>query len=220
MSEIKHEKCNKCRCWRLPEQFINNKGRRLKTCQVCRDRYNKNRKRKKCEHGRQKYRCKDCGGVSICEHGRRRNTCKDCGGSGICEHNKQRHHCKDCSGASICEHDRERSTCKDCKDPRDITFKRWIRNSKQKDKKYNMYDANNFIDYCFLRALVEEDDIPTCIYCSCKLQFIQRKSTLATIERIDNTIGHIKSNCVLACHSCNITRSNRYTFEQFKAKFQ
>ena len=73
-NEVKHEKCGRCRCWRLPEQFINNKGRRLKTCQVCRDRNKKSRKRNKCEHGKQKYRCKDCGGVSICEHGRRRNT--------------------------------------------------------------------------------------------------------------------------------------------------
>ena len=40
----------------------------------------------KCEHGRQRNRCKDCGGSSICEHGRQRYRCKDCGGVGICEH--------------------------------------------------------------------------------------------------------------------------------------
>ena len=26
--------------------------------------------------------CKDCGGRSICEHGRERSRCKDCGGGG------------------------------------------------------------------------------------------------------------------------------------------
>ena len=36
---------------------------------------------KKCEHGRQRRNCKECGGSSICEHGRRRYRCKDCGGS-------------------------------------------------------------------------------------------------------------------------------------------
>eukprot|EP00966_Prymnesium_polylepis_P126811 2932744-Prymnesium_polylepis.2 len=31
-----------------------------------------------CEHGRQRCRCKECGGSQICEHGRQRNTCKEC----------------------------------------------------------------------------------------------------------------------------------------------
>ena len=69
---------------------------------------------KKCEHGRRRSRCKDCGGGSICEHGRRRNMCKDCGGSSICGHGRERSKCKDCGGSSICEHGRWRSTCKDC----------------------------------------------------------------------------------------------------------
>ena len=53
---------------------------------------------KKCEHGRQRNKCKDCGGSSICEHGRLRHICKDCGGSGICEHGRQRSQCKECGG--------------------------------------------------------------------------------------------------------------------------
>jgi hypothetical protein len=44
-----------------------------------------------CPHGRQRYRCKECGGGSICEHGRIRYECKECGGSRICEHGRQRH---------------------------------------------------------------------------------------------------------------------------------
>ena len=43
-----------------------------------------------------------------CEHGRRRQHCKECGGSGLCEHGRQRHRCKECGGASICEHGRRR----------------------------------------------------------------------------------------------------------------
>ena len=30
-----------------------------------------------CEHGRQRYFCKECGGAGICEHGRRRYVCKE-----------------------------------------------------------------------------------------------------------------------------------------------
>ena len=32
----------------------------------------------RCEHGRQKCRCRDCGGVSFCHHDRRRSVCKVC----------------------------------------------------------------------------------------------------------------------------------------------
>ena len=67
-----------------------------------------------CPHGRQRSRCKECGGSGICEHGRLRYLCKECGGSGICEHGRQRKQCKECGGASICEHGRQRSKCKEC----------------------------------------------------------------------------------------------------------
>ena len=49
-----------------------------------------------------------------CEHGRRRNYCKQCGGSSICEHGKQCNKCKQCGGSSICEHGKIRSTCIMC----------------------------------------------------------------------------------------------------------
>ena len=55
--------------------------------------------RKKCEHGRERRRCKDCGGSGLCEHGRERTVCKDCGGSSsLCEHGRQRSTCKECGG--------------------------------------------------------------------------------------------------------------------------
>ena len=35
--EVRHEKCKRCKCWRLPTDFLNAKGRKLKTCKKCRD---------------------------------------------------------------------------------------------------------------------------------------------------------------------------------------
>ena len=67
-----------------------------------------------CPHGRERNRCKECGGSSICEHGRERPKCKECGGSSVCEHRRLRHQCKECDGSQICEHDRVRSQCKEC----------------------------------------------------------------------------------------------------------
>ena len=68
-----------------------------------------------CPHGRQRYRCKECGGASICEHGRERWYCKECGGGSMCEHGRRRSRCKECGGSQICEHGRVRYKCKECK---------------------------------------------------------------------------------------------------------
>ena len=67
-----------------------------------------------CPHGRQRSKCKECGGGGLCEHGRRRSLCKECGGGSICEHGRRRSLCKECGGGSICEHGRRRYRCKDC----------------------------------------------------------------------------------------------------------
>ena len=55
-----------------------------------------NKNNKKCEHGKEKYHCKECGGSGICEHGKRKSDCKECGGSAFCEHGKQKSQCKEC----------------------------------------------------------------------------------------------------------------------------
>ena len=225
MDEQKEEtriKCNRCKVNLLPTNFsVKRDGVLLKSCDKCREKRKKSRTEHNCEHGRQRNNCKDCGGASICEHGRRRSRCKDCGGSQICEHNRQRSSCKDCGGSQICEHNRQRNTCKDCEgasicehnrqrsdckkcsDPIKITIKNWISTSRQTDKKYDRYDADNFIDKCFLQGLVE--DYPNCYYCTIPLQYIEFQDDLATIERIANSLGHIKSNCVLACRKCNLS---------------
>ena len=71
--------------------------------------------RKKCEHGRERSRCIECGGSGLCEHGRERRRCKECGGSGLCKHGRQRSRCKDCGGSSgRCAHGRQASRCTDC----------------------------------------------------------------------------------------------------------
>lgn len=70
--------------------------------------------KKKCEHGKQKPFCKECGGSQICEHNRQKGKCKDCGGNQICEHNKNKSHCKECGGSQICEHNINKTQCREC----------------------------------------------------------------------------------------------------------
>jgi hypothetical protein len=68
----------------------------------------------KCEHNKERSRCRDCGGRAFCDHGRIKSQCRDCGGSVFCIHNKRKSTCKDCNGSGICIHNKIKSTCKEC----------------------------------------------------------------------------------------------------------
>jgi hypothetical protein len=211
MDEIKEQKCNYCKVVLPIYKFSTNRADKyLKSCNECRNKQKKTREKNKCPHGKQKCLCKQCGGVSICKHGRERNTCKECGGSSICEHGRRRPICKECGGASICEHGRQKSQCKECmNDEQKIEYiqKTMISSSRQKDKKSNRYDPDNFIDKCFLEGLFQ--DSQNCHYCNVDFTYNEKIDTFVTIERLNNSIGHIKSNCVLACWYCNQRHTSR-----------
>ena len=166
-----------------------------------------------CPHSRLKYQCKECGGSQICPHSKRKSRCKECEGSQICPHSKRKSRCKECEGSQICPHNRLKRTCKKCRDPIKVNIEQWIFSRRQYDKKRNIYDADRFIDKCFLEGLVE--DYKQCYYGDCKvnLQYTEYRNDLATIERLDNSIGHIKSNCVLCCLKCNnLKKSNNLIY--------
>jgi hypothetical protein len=158
-----------------------------------------------CEHGKRKCQCKECGGSSFCEHGKKKSQCKECGGSSFCEHGKQKYQCKECGGSSFCEHGKKKSQCKLCiKDQVSYSIKSWLRNTRQTDKKCERYDPTNHIDTDFCRGLVE--DYKNCYWCKVEMHHGVRDTYMATIERLDNSIGHTKLNCVLCCWGCNCKR--------------
>ena len=182
--------------------------------------FNSSSRKYYCEHGELKYRCSLCGGSQLCVHGRIKYNYRECFGSETCSHSKQKAFCIVCGGSQICSHNKQKSQCKKCSDPIKVTIKNWIKNTRQSDKKNNRYDADRFVDKCFLKGLIE--DYPTCYYEDCKttLQYTEHQENLATIERINNKIGHIKSNCVLCCLSCNNKRKSNsqhkaYSLEPF-----
>ena len=109
-----------------------------------------------CSHDRRKSQCRECKGSQICPHKRQKQTCKDCKGSQICQHNKQKAHCKACKGSQICQHNKQKSHCKKCSDPIKVNIEQWIFHSRQYDKMNNIYDADRFIDRCFLKGLIED----------------------------------------------------------------
>ena len=178
-------KCSGCKCQRhIVNDFEIYKGKRRKTCLSCKTNRAKQRKKYLCPHKKRKTYCVECGGGSICVHKKRKNQCVECGGGSICIHKKRK------------------TQCKVCGDEVKITIRNWVSCSRTSDKKYNRYDANNFIDRCFLEGLIEDSE-GKCHYCLTNIQYIIYGDTLASIERLDNSIGHIKSNCVIACLLCN-----------------
>ena len=207
--ESQRQKCIRCKMNMTMDKFKQKRDDSYqKTCNVCLDMRNK---KNECEHGRRRNQRKDCGGSSICEHNKHRSKCKDCGGSSICEHDKERSKCIDCGGASICEHNiLERNKCKLCSDPLKITIKTTISGSKCSDKKHDRCDIVNFVDYAFIENLL--DDYSHCCYpdCNAELQIVHYQDDLATIERLDDSIGHIKSNCVICCLKCNLMKKSVY----------
>jgi hypothetical protein len=68
----------------------------------------------RCQHGRQKSRCKECGGSSICKHGKLKQLCAQCDGSSLCSHLKRKWICRECKGSSLCIHGRRKTKCKIC----------------------------------------------------------------------------------------------------------
>jgi hypothetical protein len=51
IKEVEHIKCKVCNCWRLPTNFFNSAGRKMKCCGVCRARAKRYREKKKAEKG-------------------------------------------------------------------------------------------------------------------------------------------------------------------------
>jgi len=97
-----------------------------------------------------------------------------------------------------------------------------IHHSKQTDIKKNLFVDEDFIDKNFILDKFEVQN-RLCHYCHVQLHTVgqaeegKRDPQKCSIERIDNTIGHSKANCVLACYKCNIQRNNNYTSDVFFA---
>lgn len=66
--------------------------------------------------------------------------------------------------------------------------------------------------------LLQEQGVK-CYYCSRRTIYkshIKFKNSLLTLDRIDNTLPHIVSNCVISCYLCNTMRGNAFSSEKFK----
>jgi hypothetical protein len=88
-------------------------------------------------------------------------------------------------------------------DSKTLTVKLWIYGSRKADIRKDRFDMINFINKDYCNELISK--YPNCYYKDCKvqLQYDKYDSDMASIERLNNSIGHIKSNVVICCLRCN-----------------
>jgi len=70
--------------------------------------------RKRCEHGKRKVHCRECGGSAFCTHGKKKDYCRECGGSALCTHGKHKAYCRECGGSAFCTHGKLKACCREC----------------------------------------------------------------------------------------------------------
>jgi len=177
-----YEQCPRCKRQRETTEFFNDRGRRLKTCQFCRNRSKEwnHRNVQRCRYTAKRY--------YYANH----NRCKKL--------------------------NREYQKIYSQENPVKIRMTNMVSHGRIYDTRRGFYNANNHIDRPFIEQLLHDLE-GKCVYCQKEMninsQTESRDKLLMTIERIDNTLNHSKSNCTLCCFNCNSTRANRYSFEDF-----
>lgn len=113
------------------------------------------------------------------------NTCKDCSVL-----RKEKDYCP----CGVRFHD-----CTNCSDPIVRRATSMIHGSRVADKKHNRN-----CDLDFSTVLYKIVDTPHCTYCDIELCYVgSYLPNFATIDRINDLIGHTNENTLLSCRSCN-----------------
>jgi hypothetical protein len=86
-----------------------------------------------------------------------------------------------------------------------------INGYRQQDILKKLLQESEFIDFDFVNSLIHDSQFK-CFYCQNDVLIeydIVREMKQWSLDRKDNTIGHIKTNVVLACLECNLKRKNK-----------
>lgn len=86
--------------------------------------------------------------------------------------------------------------------------------------KLNAKYRNIPCDLTFLEFL-EFTQVTSCFYCFNSIKWNEyseggKQSLPYNLDRIDNLNGYTIDNCVVCCGTCNLTRGDRFSFEEFK----
>jgi len=185
--EMKTEKCNSCKTMRTPSDFIY-KQKVNKTCGYCWDNRKKNkekeseRKKKYYEANKDKYK----------EY---REANKD-----------KRKEYYEANKEKINEKKKEFKNKLKQENPLLYKVKEMVCHSRGGDIKNNRYNETNYVDIDHLFKLMEIQ-AGCCVYCGIEMlvdDFTHSKDGVS-IQRINNSLGHNKNNCVMSCFGCNVS---------------
>ena len=87
-------------------------------------------------------------------------------------------------------------------------IKRKIQGYKSQDTEKHLWDAAQFVHYEYVLQLLVQCQL-TCVYCrkpTMVLYKYVREPKQWTLERMDNSLGHICGNVQIACLTCNLRR--------------
>jgi hypothetical protein len=117
---------------------------------------------------------------------------------------------RDIKARQMCEHGKFKSCCYSCTNPSKLRLRKMVISTRQSDILYNRYVPSEHINYEHLKELLFES-MQKCYHCGNDMQLEHYKDDLCTIERIDNSRGHVIGNCVFACRTCNYKLSKAHT---------
>ena len=180
-------KCSRCKSWLPPNEFMSN-DRIVKYCFKCREK----QKEYDVRHAEERRAYREDRAEEIRAYNK-----------GYREDHAEERRARD----KTYREDRKMS------DPLNTKFKHMINHSIQADTKSNRpYDRPDYIDELYLNYLWSEQG-KRCHYCKCEMTLdfnaTNRNPTQISIQRLNNDLPHIKTNCVLACFLCNVSHRER-----------
>jgi hypothetical protein len=105
-----------------------------------------------------------------------------------CEHNKNRSRCRLCNGGSYCEHSRIRTVCSICSP--ESTYNQYKRRADKRRLVFTL-SSDEF------KRIVEQ----ACVFCG-------ELNEPRGVDRRNNDIGYVFSNCQSCCWPCNELKRN------------
>lgn len=199
--------CSACRCTVTLDHFsINRKGVQYKCCNNCR-KGGKNYESRK-ENFKTYYQKNR---EDKLEYGNNRYANKKDEAKAYFQANKQ----------AICEREKKyRETERETNIDFNIKYKLYSHISNDRKKIADFALTDDYIDLEWVKKELESCRY-CCHYCQQKLKttgYEPYDDQQFSIDRIENSWGHVKDNCIISCLKCNLDR-NDMIYEDFKAKF-
>lgn len=94
-----------------------------------------------------------------------------------------------------------------------LYFKQKVESYKSQDRKTQReFNNDDYVNVDWIHEQYQKNKY--CLFCKKHYElYLDENSSVVsniTVDRINNKLAHVKNNCQLCCHHCNITKGNRY----------